>query len=94
MIRGLKAVARERASMERNRIVLSTMVDDMFLSESFMESELPEIENEEYDEIDKLIDSIPVQDMDDREASDIDQIIQSEESMEVDDMLAIQDAID
>lgn len=104
MIKGLKAVARERAHMERDRIVLSTMIDDMALSEAFLEldpegeldkpSYNPQYDNNKDDEVNRLIDQIPVPDINDIETSDIDTIMQSEESMEIDDMLAIQDAVD
>ena len=97
MIRGLKAVARNRARLERDRIIYSSMMRDMDLGEAMLESScdyfLEDGDQFDDEELDKLIEMIPVSNIDDTEEEQINKIMDSNDSMEVDDLLAINDAI-
>ena len=102
MIEGLRAIARERASHERESILYefafdSAKVADAFLVEEgcktsadvFMEkaSDLHDISDEE---MDALIDRIPETD-DDITDIEIDRIVNSEDEIGIDDMLGIEE---
>lgn len=98
MIRGLKAVARNRARLERDRIIYSSMIKDMEFADAMLESScdymLEDGDQFDNEELDKFIEMIPVTDTDAAEEEQIQQIIDSDKSLEVDDLLAINDAID
>ena len=95
MIKGLKAVARERARLERNRILLSSMISDMQVGEMMLEcSDRYTCESAESDEeLEKLIDMLPERDLDKCEELDIEQIMASQKSMEIGDLVSIASAI-
>ena len=95
MINGLRHVARDRARLERDRVVLSSMIRDMNINESVLDIVADSFyeSGEENDNIDELIEKIPESTPEDEE-KEIDRVLSSETGLEVDEILDIQDAVD
>lgn len=88
MFNAYKSITRDRATMERTRVVLSSMLEDAKLDEAFESVNEGVFEGVEDDEIDKLLDRIPESD-DNEENEEIDRIVDSEEDLDVDEILGI-----
>lgn len=95
MINGLRHVARDRARLERDRVVLSSMIRDMNINESVLDIVADSFyeSGEEDENIDELIEKIPESTPEDEE-KEIDRVLSSETGLEVDEILDIQDAVD
>ena len=65
MISGLKSIRRERASLERDRVVLGSMLEDAQIAEGFDELDSEFFEGVSSEEIEELIDRIPQSDEED-----------------------------
>ena len=77
MISGLKSIRQERASLERDRVVLGSMIEDGFF------------EGVSSEEIEELIDKIPQSDEEDEQ---IEKILKSEDDLGVDEILGVEDS--
>jgi len=90
MINGLKSVRRERAALERDRIVMGSMIEDSVISEAFLDYDDAIFEGVTSEEIEELIDKIPESDESDDE---IERILKSNSDMDVDQILGIENEV-
>lgn len=90
MINGLKSVRRERAALERDRIVMGSMIEDSVISEAFLDYDDAIFEGVTSEEIEELIDKIPESDETDDE---IERILKSNSDMDVDQILGIENEV-
>lgn len=86
MFGGLKSIRRERAALERDRVVLGTMMEDAEVAEAVESMDTDFFEGVTSDEIDELIDRLPESDDED---SQVDKILNSKEDMSVDEILGV-----
>ena len=86
MFGGLKSIRRERAALERDRVVLGTMMEDAELAEAVESMDTDFFEGVTSDEIDELIDRLPESDDEDAQ---VDKILNSKEDMSVDEILGV-----
>lgn len=86
MISGLKSIRRERASLERDRVVLGSMLEDAQIAEGFDELDSEFFEGVSSEEIEELIDRIP---QSDEEDDQIEKILKSSDDLGVDEILGI-----
>ena len=84
MISGLKSIRRERASLERDRVVLGSMLEDAQIAEGFDELDSEFFEGVSSEEIEELIDRIP---QSDEEDDQIEKILKSSDDLGVDEIL-------
>ena len=89
MISGLKSIRQERASLERDRVVLGSMSEDGLIAEAFDELEDGFFEGVSSEEIEELIDKIPQSDEEDEQ---IEKILKSEDDLGVDEILGVEDS--
>ena len=86
MISGLKSIRRERASLQRDRVVLGSMLEDAQIAEGFDELDSEFFEGVSSEEIEELIDRIP---QSDEEDDQIEKILKSSDDLGVDEILGI-----
>ena len=86
MFGGLKSIRRERAALERDRVVLGTMMEDAEVAEAVESMDTDFFEGVTSDEIDELIDRLPESDDEDAQ---VDKILNSKEDMSVDEILGV-----
>lgn len=86
MFGGLKSIRRERAALERDRVVLGTMMEDAEVAEAVENMDTDFFEGVTSDEIDELIDRLPESDDEDAQ---VDKILNSKEDMSVDEILGV-----
>ena len=86
MFGGLKSIRRERAALERDRVVLGTMMEDAEVAEAVESMDTDFFEGVTSDEIDELIDRLPESDDEDGQ---VDKILNSKEDMSVDEILGV-----
>ena len=89
MIEAFKSVRKERASIERDRLYIESMMEDE-ATEAALCALVPETMMEDVDisdaDIEALIDKLPVTDGDDEE---IEKILQSKKNLSIDDVMGI-----
>lgn len=90
MISGLKSIRRERAALERDRIVIGSMLEDSIIGEAFLDYDNAFFEGVTSEEIEDLIDKIPESDESDEE---IERILKSGPDANVDQILGIEDEL-
>lgn len=89
MISGLKSIRQERASLERDRVVFGSMLEDGLIAEAFDELEDEFFEGVSSEEIEELIDKIP---QSDEEDDQIERILKSDDDLGVDDILGVENS--
>jgi hypothetical protein len=94
MIKGLTSIARDRARMERDRVVLSSMIHDMNVNDMILDTiNDPVYESGEEDvDIEKLIETIP-ESTPETEEIEIDRILNNEDGATIDEILDVQDSL-
>lgn len=90
MLNGLKSIRTERAQLERNRVVIGSMIESAEIANSFNDFDDTFFEGVSTDEIEELIDKIPESDEEDEQ---IERILKSKEDIDVDEILGIDDKI-
>ncbi len=92
MIDGLTSLKKERAKLERDRVVLGSMVEDACMSNlifDIYDDDSTYLEGvEDDDSMDALIDKIPESD---EEEEEVERILKSKDDMDVDDILGIEE---
>lgn len=86
MINGLKSIRRERAALERDRVVIGSMVESAQISEQFNTLDEAIFEGTTSEDIEELIDKIPESEDDDDQ---VERILSSDEDLDVDGILGI-----
>ena len=86
MFSGLKSIRKERAALERDRVIITSMLEDAQISEAFDELDKDFFEGVTDEEIEELINRIPESDEEDEQ---IEKILKSSEDMDVDAILGI-----
>lgn len=86
MMKGLKSIRQERASLERDRVVFGSMVESAQISDAFaaLADNVSEAASDE--EIEELINNIPLSDEEDEQ---VERILKSSEDMDVDAILGV-----
>lgn len=87
MIKGLKSIRQERASLERDRVLFGSMLEDARIADTYdslIETDL--FEGVGPEEIDELIERTPESDEEDEQ---VERILSSENNLSVDDILGI-----
>ena len=90
MMNGLNSIRRERASLERDRVVFGSMLEDAEIADAF-ESVIGDVfESVTDEEIEDLIDKIPESDEDDAQ---IERILKAgDEGLDVDEILGVDES--
>ena len=90
MYNGLKSIRRERATLERNRVIMTSMMEDANLSD-LMQDAIPGsyVESVDDSDIEKLIANLPESDMEDE---DIERVLKADMDLDVDGILGIEDS--
>lgn len=88
MFSGLTSIRRERASLERDRVVIGSMMEDAKICDAFSDINDEFFEGVSSEEIEDLISKIPESDEDDEQ---VEKILKSKEDMDVDDILGIEE---
>lgn len=90
MYNGLKSIRRERATLERNRVIMTSMMEDENLSD-LMQDAIPGsyVESVDDSDIEKLIANLPESDMEDE---DIERVLKADMDLDVDGILGIEDS--
>lgn len=91
MINGLKLIRYERALLERDRVVMGTMISESPMGEAFLDYDDTFFEGVTSEEIEELIDKIPESDDTDDE---VERILKSDSDMDVDQVLGIDEISD
>ena len=92
MYAGLRSIRRERAALERDRVILSAMMEDAKVADAFYNLDKDAFfEGVKDEDLDDLISRIPESDEDEDE---LDRILASGEGLRVDDILGIDDSED
>ena len=86
MMKGLKSIRQERASLERDRVIFGSMVESAQISDAFaaLADNVSEATSDE--EIEELINNIPLSDEEDEQ---VERILKSSEDMDVDAILGV-----
>lgn len=84
MINGLKSIRRERASLERERVLIGSMLESAMVSDMLVGDVMFEDVSE--DELEELIERIPESDSED---SEIDRVADSDEDLDIDAILGV-----
>lgn len=88
MINGLKSIRRERASLERDRVILGSMMEDAKIADSIMEFDSEFFESVSDEELEELINKIPESDEDDEQ---VERILKSGDAgLDVDGILGVE----
>lgn len=91
MMNGLKSIRRERAMLERNRVVIGSMFESEEINAAIEEMATDYIESVTDEEIEAMIDKIPESDDEDEQ---IEKILLSDSDMDVDDVLGVDDEVE
>lgn len=86
MMKGLKSIRQERASLERDRVVFGSMVESAQISDAFAALADNVSESTSDEEIEELINNIPLSDEEDEQ---VERILKSSEDMDVDAILGV-----
>ena len=86
MLSGLKSIRQERASLERDRVVFTTMMEDAQVAEAFDELDSDFFEGVSDEEIEELINKIPQSDEEDEQ---VERILKSSEDLGIDEILNV-----
>ena len=86
MFEGLKTIRRERAAMERDRVVFGSMLESKKIEDAFHDLDEHYFEGVEDEEIDELIARIPESDEEDEQ---IDRIVNAEDDLDIDAILGV-----
>lgn len=86
MLSGLKSIRQERASLERDRVVFTTMMEDAQVAEAFDELDSDFFEGVSDEEIEELINKIPQSDEEDEQ---VERILKSSEDLGIDEILDV-----
>lgn len=90
MINGLKSIRKERASLEINRVITESMLQDSKIAEAFENLDDDFFEGVSEDEIENLIERIPESDEEDEQ---VDKVLNSEKGLNVDEILGVDSEI-
>ena len=89
MFAGLKSSRRERAELERARVMITSMMESSEIQDTFDAIETGDFfEGVTAEEIEDMIDKIPETDLEDEQ---VDKILGSEENLTIDQILGIED---
>lgn len=88
MINGLKSIRRERASLERDRVVMTSMMEDAKIAESIVEYDSEFFESVSSEEIEELITKIPESDDEDEQIEKI--LVSPNDGLDVDGILGVE----
>lgn len=89
MFAGLKSIRRERAELERARVMITSMMESSEIQDTFDAIETGDFfEGVTEEEIEDMIDKIPETDLEDEQ---VDKILGSEENLTIDQILGIED---
>lgn len=86
MYEGLKSIRRERAIMEKNRVLISSMMEDSKINSGFESLRSDFFEGVSNDEIEELISRLPESDDEDNQ---VDRILSADGNLNVDQILGI-----
>ena len=86
MTSALKSVKSERAALERDRVVIGSMIQDSVVAEAVESVDIDFFEGVSGEEVADLIDRIPESDEEDEQ---VDRILSADEDLNVDDILGI-----
>ena len=86
MLSGLKSIRQERASLERDRVVFTAMMEDAQVAEAFDELDSDFFEGVSDEEIEELINKIPQSDEEDEQ---VERILKSSEDLGIDEILNV-----
>lgn len=86
MMNGLKSIRRERATLERNRVVIGSMLESSEVDDYMIDSIENFYESVSDEELEALIDKIPESD---EESDQVERILKSDEDMDVDAILDV-----
>lgn len=90
MINGLKSIRKERASLEINRVITESMLQDSKIAEAFENLDDDFFEGVSEYEIENLIERIPESDEEDEQ---VDRVLNSEKGLNVDEILGVDSEI-
>lgn len=89
MFVGLKSIRRERAELERARVMITSMMESSEIQDTFDSIETGDFfEGVTAEEIEDMIDKIPETDLEDEQ---VDKILGSEENLTIDQILGVED---
>lgn len=86
MLNALKSIKNERAYIERNRVVLGSMIESAKMADSFNDYDDTFFEGVTEEEIEELIDRIPESDDEDEQ---VERILRAKEDIDIDGVLGI-----
>ena len=89
MFNAYKSISRDRAKLERDRVIISSMLEDAKIDEAFDDVNGAVFEGVDEEEIDELIDKIPESD-DNEEDEEIDNILNSDKDLDVDEIIGVE----
>ena len=89
LMNGLKSIRKERASLERDRVVIGTMVTEAPIGEAMLDFDENFFEGVTEEEIDALIEKLPESNSEDDE---VNRILASKENLGVDEVLDIENS--
>ena len=87
MLSGLKSIRQERASLERDRVVFGSMMEDAKVGDAFDELDSEFFEGVSTEEIEELINNIP---QSDEEDDQVERILKSSDDLGVDEILGVE----
>lgn len=90
MINGLKSIRRERASLERDRVIIGSMMEDAVIAEAFEDIVEATFESVSSDEIEELINKIPESDEDDEQVEKI--LVAGDDGLDADAIMGIDES--
>lgn len=88
MMNGLQSIRRERASLERDRVIIGSMMEDAKIADSIMEFDSEFFESVSADEIEELISKIPESEDDDEQVEKI--LTSGDTGLDVDGILGVE----
>ena len=88
MYNSLKSIRRERASLERDRVVISSMLEDARIADTLAEHDGAFLESTDDAEIEALIARLPESDSEDDE---IERVLKADNDLDIDGILDIVD---
>lgn len=87
MTSALKSVKQERAALERDRVVMGSMIQDGVVAEAVESFDTDFFEGVSGEEVAELIDRIPESDEEDEQ---VDRILNADEDLDIDDVLGVE----
>lgn len=89
---GFQSIRKERATLERNRVVMSSMMEDAKINDAWTSNFSQDFfEGVDDSEIEELIARIPESDPSDEDA-EVERILMSDNDMDVDGILGVEDS--